>query len=255
MLAINRFLKALPLILLVAVVAAYFARNVIGHRAVETAAQQITGFPLEVDDLNVSPFANIVDVHGITLRNPADFEEPICADVERVYLNYDLPSMFGGAHHVYEMRLEIKEVVIATDKKGETNVARLKGIMMSGADSPTKFRVDTLRVKVDRVTHVSYLGDGITRSPHDVKLNVTYKHITDSTQINKLVLLTVLSKVKLPDIGIPADDLARGVGSVTNATGKVIKGAGDVLEGAGEGIFDAGKRLFRKIVPGGETRD
>lgn len=258
MLAINRVIKALPLVLLVVVVVAYFARNVIGRKAVETAAQQMTGFPLDVGDLSVSPFANTMDAHGITLRNPADFEEPICAEVDRVFINYDLPSMFGGAHHVFEMRLEIKEVVIATDRKGETNVARLKGIMMSGADSPTKFRVDALRIKVARVTHVTGLGDGVMRSPHDVKLDVTYRHITDSTQINKLVLLAVLSRVKLPDVGVPTDDLVKGVGSVTTATGKVIKGAGDVLGGVGEDVFEVGKGLFgtvKKVVPGGGSKD
>ena len=58
-----------------------------------------------------------------------------------------------------------------------------------------------------------------------LNVDAEYKNITDSTDITRLVLLTVMSQVHLPDIGIKPDELKKGLGNVTDTAGKAVKGA------------------------------
>ena len=63
-----------------------------------------------------------------------------------------------------------------------------------------------MRIHVGTVTIKDYSRPKPTE--RDIKLNLdrTYNNITDSTDISRLVLLTVMGQVHLPDIGINAND-------------------------------------------------
>ena len=54
-------------------------------------------------------------------------------------------------------------------------------------------------------------------------------------------MLTVMSQVKLPDIGINTDDLKKNLGNVTNVAGEALKNATD----ATKGLFDN----LKKAIP------
>ena len=84
-----------------------------------------------------------------------------------------------------------------------------------------------------------------------------YKNFTDATDINRLVLLTVLKKAGLPNIGIDLGQLSGSLGNISNAAGEAVKGLKDMLgktgtdatetlQKTGKGLFDS----FKKIVPG-----
>ena len=72
----------------------------------------------------------------------------------------------------------------------------------------------------------------------NVTLNIdaTYKNISDSTDITRLVLLTVMSQVHLPDIGINTEDLKKNLGDVTNQAGQALQGAAGAVGGLLDGL-------------------
>jgi hypothetical protein len=76
----------------------------------------------------------------------------------------------------------------------------------------------------------------MTEHSTPLDIDVTYPNITDSTDITRLIMLTVVSQVKLPDIGIKADDLKKGLSNVTNQAGVVLKNTGDALGGMFDGL-------------------
>jgi len=89
-----------------------------------------------------------------------------------------------------------------------------------------------------------------------LNLDETYRNFSDATDINRLVLLTVLKKAGLPSIGIDIGQLAGSLGNITNSAGEVVKGltdtlgktgtvAAETLQKTGKGLFDT----FKKIVP------
>ncbi len=246
------------LVILVLVVIAFLARSFIAEKAVEVGAEKMTGFPLEVGNMSVGMALNNVTAQDIKLKNSSEFGDSVFVDMPELKLDYHLLSMAGSEPHVKEMFLHINEMVVVKNAQGQTNVMKLKGVVASG-DSESKYRVDTLRIKVGKVVYRTYKADGtFTDRNYAADLDVTYKDITDSAQVTKLVLIAVMSKVKLPDIGLNMADLKNGLGNVTNVAGKLLKDGGDVLYDVGKGAFDAGKGAvdnIKRLLPGGGTKD
>jgi hypothetical protein len=217
------------LVILVAIV--FFARNLIARISVEYGAKKITGFPLTIGSVNLKLFSSKVDVHDLKLMNPPEFQEKMFVDMPELYVDYRLPSMFSGVPHVNDMLINIKELVIVKNKT-DSNVQKLKGVVSpAGSTSSTKYAVDKLRIHVGTVTIKDYSRP--KPSERDIKLNLdrTYNNITDSTDISRLVLLTVLGNVRLPDIGVNANDLKRNLTNVTNQAGQALQGAGEAIGG------------------------
>ncbi|HTS19374.1 MAG TPA: hypothetical protein VMP11_17490 [Verrucomicrobiae bacterium] len=212
----------------------FFSRNVIARWSVEYGAKKVTGFPLTLGSVDLEPFSSKVDVHDLKLMNPPEFTEPMFVDMPELYVSYRLPSFFTGAPHINDMLINIKQLVIVKNKT-DSNVQKLKGILEPpGNTNSTKYAVDKLRIHVGTVTIKDYSRP--KPSERDIKLNLdrTYNNITDSTDISKLVLLTVLGNVHLPDIGVNANDLKKNLGDVTNQAGQALQGAGEALGG----LFD-----------------
>jgi hypothetical protein len=217
--------------LVVLVVVLFLARDVIARKSVEYGVKKITGFPLTIGSVNLELFSSKVDVHDLKLMNPPEFQEKMFVDMPELYVDYRLPSMFSGVPHVNDMLINIKQLVIVKNKT-DSNVQKLKGVVSpAGSTSSTKYAVDKLRVHVGTVTIKDYSRP--KPSERDIKLNLdrTYDNITDSTDISRLVLLTVLGNVHLPDIGINANDLKKNLTNVTNQAGQALQGAADSIGG------------------------
>ncbi|MGD0058170.1 MAG: hypothetical protein ABSD58_02010 [Verrucomicrobiia bacterium] len=219
------------LIVLVAIL--FLARNVIARKSVEYGAKRITGFPLTVGAVDLQLFSSKVDVHDLKLMNPPEFQEKMFVDMPELYVDYRLLSMFSGAPHVNDMLINIKQLVIVKNNKGESNAQKLKGVVSSGGGSSksSKYAIDKLRVHIGTVT----IKDFSRAKPYEhstpLNIDVTYPNITDSTDISRLVLLTVMSQVHIPDIGINANDLKKNLTNVTNQAGQALQGATDAFGG------------------------
>ncbi len=230
-------------VLVVLLVILFLARNVIARKSVEYGAKKITGFPLEIGSVDLGLFSGKVDVHDLKLMNPPEFPEKMFVDMPRLYVDYQLGSMISGAPHVNDMLINIKQLVVVKNNQGESNAQKLKGVVSSGGGSSksSKYTVDKLRIHVGTVTIKDYSHAKPTERNITLNVDATYNNITDSTDITRLVLLTVMSQAHLPDIGIKTEDLKKGLGNVSNAAGEALKGATDVTKG----LFDS----IKKAVP------
>ena len=241
----KKFLGWLAVIVLVLLAVLVLARNFIARISVEIGATRATGFPLEIGSVNVGLFNGQLDVRALKLMNPPDFQEKIFVDMPQLYVDYHLGSMLSGAPHINDMLINIKQLVVVKNGKGDSNAMKLKGVVYSGGGSSTKYRVDKLRIHIGTVTIKDYSRGKPTERNITLNVDATYKDITDSTDITRLVLMTVMSQVRLPDIGIKMDDLKKGLGNVTDTAGKTVKGAAGSVGNAGKGVFDT----IKKAVP------
>jgi len=232
------FLKWLVIVVVALVVGLVLARNFIARETIEIGATRMTGFPLQVGAVSVGLLNGQVDAHEIKLMNPPDYPDQRFVDMPELFIDYRLRSMIAGTPHINDMLVNIKQLVIVKTAKGDSNAMKLKGVV-SGGNSKSKYRVDRLRVHVGTVTIKDFSRGAPTEKNMSLNVDATYKDITDSTDISRLVLLTVMSQVRLPDIGINSDDLKKGLGNVQNAAGQALKGAGDALQNATKGLFDS----------------
>jgi uncharacterized protein involved in outer membrane biogenesis len=235
----KKLLMSFGIGLVVLLVVLFLARNFIARKSVEIGAEKMTGFPLTIGSVDVGMFSGKLDVHDVKLMNPPEFPEKMFVDMPQLSIDYRLSSMLSGAPHINDMLVDIKQLVITQNDKGESNAMKLKGVVSSGGGS-TKYRVDKLRIHVGTVTMIDR-----SRKTRDIPLNVnaTYNNITDSTDIMRLVLLTVATQVRLPDI--KPEDLKKGLGGVTDAAGNILKGVSENAEKTGKGFLDT----LKKAIP------
>jgi hypothetical protein len=220
------------LVVLVAIV--FFARNLIARASVEYGAKKITGFPLTIGSVDLEVFSGKVDVHDLKLMNPPEFQEQMFVDMPELYVDYRLRSMISGAPHINDMLINIKQLVIVKNNKGESNAQKLKGVVSGGGGSggiSTKYAVDKLRIHIGTLTVKDFSRAKPFERTASLNIDATYKNITDSTDITRLVLLTVMGQVRLPDIGINANDLKKNLGDVTNQAGQALQGATSAIGG------------------------
>jgi hypothetical protein len=229
----KKLLWMVPAGLILLLVVLFLSRNVIARVSVEIGAKKITGFPLKIGSVDVGLFSSKVDVRNLTLMNPPEFQEKMFVDMPQLYIDYRLHSMLRGAPHINDMLINIKQLVVVKTDKGDSNAMKLKGVVFSGKSS-SKYTIDKLRIHIGTVTLKDYSHPKPTEHNTPLDIDVTYANITDSTDITRLILLTVMSQVKLPDIGIKPDDLKKGLSSVTNQVGQVLKGVTEQTKG----LFD-----------------
>src|SRR5882724_944013 len=232
----KKLLWMAPVGLIVLLAVLFLSRNVIARVSVEIGAKKVTGFPLKIGSVDVGLFSGKLDVRDLTLMNPPEFQEKMFVDMPQLYVDYRLGSMLSGAPHINDMLINIKQLVIVKTDKGDSNAMKLKGVVSSGggSKSSTKYQVDQLRIQVGTVTIKDYSRAKPTERTLTLNLQRTYKNISDSTDITRLVLLSIAGSVPLPDIGIKPEDLKKGLGSVTDAAGGALKGVTEETKG----LFD-----------------
>ena len=244
--SMKKVVRWIAVTLVVLGIVLFLTRNVIARKSVEYGARKITGFPLTLGSVDLELFSSKVDVHELRLMNPPEYQEQMFVDMPELYVDYRLPSMFSGVPHVNDMLINIKQLVIVKNKT-DSNVQKLKGILLPpGSTSSTRYAVDKLRIHVGTVT----IKDYSRPKPYarDIKLNLdrTYNHITDSTDITRLVLLTVLGNVHLPDIGINANDLKKNLADATTQAGQAFQGASDAIGGFIQDLQNSGSQNKNK---------
>ena len=249
----KKFLTKLLLIGVTLVVIAFLARNVIARKSVEIGVKKVTGFPMEIDSVSLQLFSSKLDVRNVRLTNPPEFEDKSFVDLPRLYIDYNLGSMIFRKPHINEMILDVNELVIVKNAQGETNAMKLKGMLASNDEAKSddddetsmEYKVDSFTVHVGTVRFLDYSRGKLRERNLPLNIDATYKNITDSSDIPRLVLLTVLSKAGIPDVGIDMTKLREGIGNVQDAAGEAIKGTIEGVEKAGKGLFDS----IKKAIP------
>jgi hypothetical protein len=253
-------LLRLIVVLLVLAAALYLGRNYIARQSVEAGVTKMTGFPLNIGSLDLDLFQNRIAVRDLSLLNPSEFKEPVFVEMPELTVDYDAGSMLSGIPHLTSLVLDLKRVVIVRTKTGDSNAMKLKGAL-GGGGGKVQYKIDALRLKIGTVELKDYkLGNPMEKTI-PINLDETFKNFTDATDINRLVLLTVLKKAGLPSIGIDLGQLSGSLGNITNTAGETIKNltetlgktgadAANTLQRTGQGLFDS----FKKMVPGAPSK-
>lgn len=233
----KRLLPKLLIGLLVLVVALYLCRNLIARKSVELGVEKVTGFPLEIGSVKVGLFSGTLEVQKLILMNPPEFQEKMFVDLPLFKVDYHTMSMLGGSPHIKELAVNVEQVVLVKNEKGETNAQVLQAKVTpaaSGSDqtkgaeqaSKTHYRVDLVRVHIGTVKVLDYSKGKPSEKKFTLNKDVVFKDVTESTSITALVMNTVFGQV-----GEVAGEIMKGWGSAT-------KGATDTMQKTGKGVFD-----------------
>ena len=216
----KRILASLFMAVLLVLALAYLGRNAIAREVLTLGVPRQTGFPLEVGAVRLGLLSGRLDVEDLKLSNPPGFKEHLFVDVPSLRAQYDTASILRRRPHIRTLEVEVREVRVVTNEKGERNSTRLLDAASSGGATPShpwRYHVDLLRIHIGTV-----VIEDESRGQHrerTIALNadITYRDLSESTGLAGLVASSALKQLG-------------------PAIGDVAKGMGEALKGAGQGI-------------------
>ena len=203
-----------------------FGRHVIARKAVETGFTQVTGFPLEIHSVQISPFLSRFEANGVRLLNPPGFPPSAFAEIPRVYIDYEVGSLWRHERHITWMDLHIEELVIVKNLHGDYNYQHLPGLgSTNGAAGSRRFQIDALHLQIDAVTIRDCSGPKPRERTLKLRVNKTFFHVDQDTNINRLVLLAVLKEVRFTDTALHFEIFKSSLRHVSRAIAHFFKGS------------------------------
>jgi hypothetical protein len=230
----------------------FLARNFLLRKGTEAAVAWATGFPLEIGRFDLGLVRSRLEIDDLRLLNPGGFEDPRCIRVPRVVADVEVRSAFRDELHIEEIVLDVAEVVVVRNAKGETNLDRLEalgggekapaekkpgGKKPAGEGKEHRWRCDRLDLSMGKVLYIDYtrMKDGKPKEESfdlDVRHEV-FRDVTSPKEVVKIIVWKVLKGTPVRLLNASVESLQEGLGSVV---GGVAGAAGDAVKGVGDAI-------------------
>ncbi|MFH1092551.1 MAG: AsmA family protein [Candidatus Omnitrophota bacterium] len=226
-------------------------KNVIVKAAVTTGVKAVTGLDLKIKNMKIGLLSTLIGIEELKLYNPQGFEDPVMVDIPEVYIDYRMGAFLKKEVHLEEVRLHLKEFVVAKNKDGKLNLDSLTSIGAAkeakdgvkekkdagekkSKAAPPKIKIDLLKLKIDKVYYKDYSKGGASSvKEFNVNIDATYENITDPQALVNIIVIKALANTTISsltnfDVGLLADGLK---GSVK----------GDIISGLAGNTLNIGK--------------
>jgi len=195
-----------PIKIAIIAVAVLMAVSVVKDLAIKTAVEKgveaVTGLSLTISGFNVGVLRSAVSIKGLKLHNPKGFTDPVMVNMPEIYVDYDLPAMFGGMIHLKEVRMDLAEFVVVKNRDGKLNLDSLKALTaqkqgktsQDKSGKPMKMRIDLLKLKVGKAVYKDYSAGGAPSvKEFNIGIDDTYTNIDNPNTLVSLIVIKALS--------------------------------------------------------------
>jgi len=232
--------KIILLIIIIVFVFAFFlAKDLIVKTIFEKTVTALSGLQITVSYIDVGIFKPSIRVKGMVILNPPSSfpDDKIMAEINELYVDYDMASCFTKDIHIRDMVFDVGLVNVVRNKKRENNLNSLKVVgALEKVDKNEKLnnglpgiRIDRLHLKGGMVKYKDY-----TRSPYPaikefmVDVDENYENITNPYQLVSLIVSRSLvktspSKIIGFDLTPIQDQVNDAVTAIRNTTEQVKK--------------------------------
>jgi len=221
------------IVLVVVVVVLLLGRNFAHKTGVQSGVKKSLGMKLAISKINVGLFRSDIRVEGLTVYNPEGFEGELLADLPLIFVDYELGPMFKDKIHLSEVELNLKELVVVRNKKGEVNLNRLKAVAAGRRETPAEkapekkreMKIDRLVLTIDRVKFVDYSAAGGPKVL-EIRIGVDHEEFTNLSSVDDIVRVVALRTIVsagLTDIGITVEDLVAGLADVRSEEMRMLE--------------------------------
>lgn len=238
------------------------AKNVIAKIAVTSGVKAITGLELRIRRMDVGLFSGGLGIEGLQIFNPAGFHEPVMVDMPEIFVRYDAGALIQGRIHLPEVRLNLREMTVVKNERGEVNLNALRAIKAGKAQEqaqpqpaakPPQIELDLLELHIGKVFYKDYSTGSVQAREFNVNVHEQFRHVTNPYALAGLIVTRALAKTTLAniihlDLGALESDVKNVIrGSLNFAVdgvGNVGKGALDATQGAVKGTTDTLKKIL-----------
>ena len=191
-----------------------FGKDTVIKASAENIVKLATGLGLEMRSLKTSLTGSFVDIQGLRVLNPKQFEDRSMLTMPEIYVRYDLPAILGGKAHLNEVRIDLEEFQVVKGKDGSLNLDSLKAIQnqkkeaQTGEKSkPAPIQIDVLQLKIGKVVYKDYSrGGSPSVDEFNIDLNERFTNVTDLNSLTSIIVVkalmhTTLGRLANTDLG------------------------------------------------------
>lgn len=208
----NKWWKVIAIVV-VALFVVSVTKDLVIKVAIEKGVELVTGLKLSIGSLNVGVVKTAVRIKNLKVYNPPQFKDRVMVDMPEIYVDYDLPAIFGGKVHLEEMRLSLKEFIVVKNDKGELNLNSLKvsAAKKKGEPAPTAtksgggklpdIQIDTLELKIGKAIYKDYtVAGGPAIKEYNVNIDERYTNITNPYAVVSIIVVKALSNTAIANL-------------------------------------------------------
>lgn len=199
------------IIVIVILIGLGLAKNIIAKAALSSGVKAMTGLKLQIKGMKVGLVTTLIDIKELKLFNPPGFSDKVMANVPEIYVDYDLGAFFKKKVHLESLKLNLQELVVVKNEKGQLNLDSLK-VVKEGKEKKEaekkeapQIQIDDLYLKIGKVVYKDYTKTPTEVKEYNVNIDERRKNITDLKALTNWILFTALVKTpisKLADFNI-----------------------------------------------------
>ena len=251
-------------ILALAVAVIGIGKDLIAKAAIENGVNLVTGLKLSIGSINIGIVKTLVGINNIKLYNPPAFKDRLMMDAPEIYVAYDLPAVLKGKVHLQELRLDLKELTVVKNEKGELNLDALKPVKEQ-KETPARpakrakapeIQIDMLKLKIGKVIYKDYSkgGEPLVKE-FNVNIDEQYRNITDPNALISLIIVKALMNTSIAgmagfDVSGLKSSVATTLKGAQNVVGDTTQKAVDVTKTAAKSVETTAKDLTNAIFGG-----
>lgn len=248
-LTIGKLLTRIGLGILAVILIIYLGRNFLIKTAIQTGVQKALGMKVSIAEfkLDLIPVGKL-EIKGLTVYNPPGFQGESLIKIPYIRADFDLAPFLIGKFHFKYLDLNINEVNLIKNRNKELNLNRIQTIASTGSKSPPKsapnkptaIRINELILTIDHVNYIDYTGQNPKQ--RRIRLGIyreRFANLKSVDDIVKVVVVRVVYKAGLYNLGLPIRALGSGINQIGNSIG-------DKLNKSSKGVDKFFNKLFKK---------
>ncbi len=218
----------------------------------------ILGTKVHIDKIDIGILETTAEISGLKVYNPEDFPEGILIDINKIGVQYDLPSILKGKLHFPVVILDLKEILIVKNQEGLLNVDSLK-VIREGAENKKHKKNENLKPEkrmplLINEAHLN-LGKVFVKDYSKRKIptvhgysigikNKVYRNITSIPRLVTMIILEGVSPIGLKSAALYGASTALGVAFLPAGVAGVLIG-----KDTATGVFKySPNKAFDKIL-------
>lgn len=198
-------------IVVVFLVSIVLSKNLIIKSVMTTAASHTIGAPVHIDKFQLNIFSSTADISGLKIYNPSGFPDEVMVSCPKIKVIYDFGSFLKRKPHLLLVEVELKEMVLATNKEGKLSVDSLKIAQEPEGQPPAPVKIDLFNLSIGRIITKDYTADTSPKvRVHNINRQKSYKGIPTAQQLIFLVLTEPMKSAAIENAAIYGTTLATG---------------------------------------------
>jgi len=169
---------------------------------VERQIEQSIGINVSIEKIEFSPLLAHVWASGITIHNPADFQEDELAYIDALHLVFDpIEIITSKKPNIYLLGLDLKRLNIIKNKEGKVNIEEINPLKDKDAaiKNKTLFYFDVLVLGVGSVRFADYSGPDKKEHFYPIGIkNAVFVNLKDEQDVVRMI---VSKAIENTDIG------------------------------------------------------